>query len=298
MNKTLKFFLVVFVIVSLSAVLAPIFYYFLSSYFHFDNIFNRLIMVFTVASAVLFILIPNLKKGSTFKSETWRPYGFDFNFSWQRLFAYGFLAGAFFVVILAITEVAFGPRYLRSPLMLQDIIERFIKGMTSGLIVGIVEEFLFRGFIYGHLQKKMNVFAAVVVASAFYSLCHFFENGQISLPEHPTVWDSLRLLVGYLEPLVMRPQIIAGEFIGLFLFGVILNLAFARTQSIFMSIGIHAGAVFMIKWQNSFVRLGPDVENHFFGKSPYYDGPFEWVMLVVLGFFIWWLTSKRPLSAR
>jgi membrane protease YdiL (CAAX protease family) len=298
MNKGLKFLLVMAGIMGLSIVLAPILYHFLSSFFNFDNIFNRLVMVFTIAAAVLFVLIPNIKKGSAaFDRETWREYGFDFSRPWKRLFGRGFLIGALFVAVLAAIEVVFGPRYLRSPLEFQDILERFGKGMMSGMIVGIVEEFFFRGFIYGVLRKKLNVFVAVISASIFYSLCHFFENGKILIPEHPGVWDSIRLLAGYLEPLVMRPEMIRNEFIGLFLFGLVLNIAFVRTRSLFLPMGIHAGAVFLIKWQSSFVRAGDDIEHPFFQKLPYYDGSVEWVALILLGVAVWFLTRKGPVSS-
>ena len=299
MSKDFKFLLVVTGIMGLSVLLAPVLYIFLSPFFHFDNVFNRLIMIFTIAAAVLFVLVPKMKKGKTaFESETWREYGFDFTSPWKRLFGYGFLAGAVFVATLAVTEVAFGPHYFRSPILIQDVIERFGKGMMSGMIVGIVEEFFFRGFIYTRLGKKLNLFLAVILASAFYSLCHFFENGQILSPKHPGIGDSFMLLVGYLEPIVMRPGMIAHEFVGLFLFGLVLNLAFVRTRSIFMSIGIHAGAVFFIKWQHSFIRLGADNEYPFFGKYPYYDGSIEWMALIVLGLLVWFLTRKERFSLR
>lgn len=297
MNRAFKFVLVIFGILSLSAVLAPVFFTFLSDYFNFDNIFNRLFMVFTIAAVVLFILIPNMKKGIAFDRDAWLQYGFDFTQNWKRLFIYGFLTGTFFVAIVAVMEVAFGPRTLRSPWIFQDILERFGKGMLSGMMVGIIEEFFFRGFIYGFLRKKLNGFFAVTVASAFYSLCHFFENGKILMPEYPGVWDSLRLFVGYLEPLVMRPGTILNEFIGLFLFGLILNMAYVRTRSLFMSIGIHAGAVFFIKWQHSFFRSGADNEYPFFGKHPYYDGSFEWTATILLGIVVWFLTRKGSVSS-
>ena len=116
-------------------------------------------------------------------------------------------------------------------------------------------------------------------------------------PEHPGIMDSLMLLVGYLEPLIMRPEIIRNEFIGLFLFGLVLNLAFVRSRSLFMPIGIHAGAVFLIKWQLSFVRAGNDIEHPFFYKLPYYDGSVEWIALILLGVAVWFLTRKRPVSS-
>ena len=298
MSRTFRFLLAVIGIILLSVLLTPPLSALLSPFFRFEKIFNRLVMIFAVSAAVLFVLIPKMKKGgAAFDRETWRVYGFDFTRPWKKLFLYGFLAGAISVILLAVIEVAFGPRYLRSPLLIQDIIERFLKGVMSGMTVGIVEEFFFRGFIYTRLRKKLHVILAVILASAFYSLTHFFDNGQIFIPENPGIRDAFRLLFGYLEPLVMRPQMIVNEFIGLFLFGVVLNLAFIRTRSLFLSIGIHAGSVFIVKWQYSFVRSGDDMADPFFGKIPYYDGSIEWIVLILLGFAVWFLTRKGQFSS-
>ena len=293
MSKALKFFLVLLAIFALSVLLAPPFYSLLSSFFKFEKIFNRLVMIFSVSAAVLFILIPAYKKEKKFlRPGIWSQYGFDFLSPWRKLFFYGFLAGGLTVALMAVVEVAIGPRYLRQPLMAQDIVERFFKGMLSGLIIGIVEEFFFRGFIFMQLKKRLNLWVAVIAASAFYSLTHFLDNGQIFIPAHPSMKDAVRLLLGYLEPMMKRPSDILPEFTGLFFFGVLLNIAFMRTQSLFLPIGIHAGAVFLIKFQHSFVRGGPETYHSYFGTLPYYDGVFEWFVLVLLGVSIWFMTRK------
>ena len=295
MNKLVKFFLVILAIFTLSVVLTPLFYSVLHPYFKFEKIFDRLVMVFAIMAAVLFVVVPKVRKTGVrglFDPELWRAYGFDFSKPWQRLLVYGFLAGALTVSLMALVEVIFGPRYLRQPISLQDIIERFFKGFLSGSIIGFVEEFFFRGFIFTQLKQKMNSGIAVVLASAFYSLCHFFDNGQIFMPEHPSFHDAGRLFVGVLEPILRHPNDILPPFIGLFLFGIVLNIAFIRTRSLFCSIGIHAGAVFLIKFQYSFVRIDLETYHAFFGTSPYYDGPVEWLILILLGFVIWFGTKR------
>lgn len=301
MSKGLKVIFVMLGVFILSIVLAPPIDYLLPMY-KFERVFNRLVMVFTIAAAVLFILLPKFKaKGGFFDPKLWDGYGFDFSGPWKRLLGYGFLAGAITVILMAAVEVAFGERYLRSPLLAQDIVERFFKGMLSGSIVGIVEEFFFRGFIFVNLRKKLNAWVALLLTSAFYSLCHFFNNGQVFIPENPSFGDGIRLLFGYLEPMLNQWHHIFPEFVGLFLFGAVLNLAFIRTRSLFLSIGIHAGAVFLIKFQYSFVREAPgDFYHQLFGGGAYYDGPTEWIILGILALSIWLLAPRflrSPTSA-
>ena len=170
--------------------------------------------------------------------------------------------------------------------------------MLSGVIIGIVEEFFFRGFIYTNVKKKLNVPVAIALTSLFYAMLHFFDNGQIFISHHPNIGDCLRLLVGYLEPFT-RPQDMMGEFVGLFLFGVVLNLAFNQTGSLFLPIGIHAGVVFAIKWQASFVRSGDNNDQYpWIAKNLFYDGQLEWVMLILLAFVVWFLAKRLKISPR
>jgi uncharacterized protein len=252
--------------------------------FKFEKIFNRLIMVFTVTAAFLV-----LRK----KKVSWQEMGFDFTVAWKRLLAYGFLCGALMVTAITVVEVIWGPRYVRDPILFSDVIQRFVKGMLSGVVVGLVEEFFFRGFVFGALRKRIKLWGAVLLASAFYSLTHFLDNGQIFIPAEPGFKDAVRLLFGYLEPLVFQTQTILPEFIGLFLFGVLLTVAYLRSRSLFLPIGIHAGVVFVIKWQHSFVRKGSESFHPLFGGAPHYDWILEWVFLALLTVFLLIFFGKR-----
>lgn len=298
-SKIIQFATVMFLIFVGSIYSTP-FLHSILPMFKFEQIFNRLIMVFTIAAAVIFVLREQFKEeGTGFGREFWRKNGFDFSAPWQKLFWYGFFCGSLAVGFIIVWEVAFGPRYVRSPILLQDIVERFFKGMLSGVVVGIVEEFFFRGFIFNVLRKKLNLVLAVLLASAFYSLTHFFDNGQIFIPKNPSFGDAFRLSIGYLEPFVNQWHKIYPQFVGLFIFGVILCLAYLRSKSLFLSIGIHAGAVFAIKFQHAFIRKpADDLFYPFYGQSPDYDGSFEWLALVFLGLIIWFVILPRLESRR
>ncbi len=299
MSKVFQLILVMLLIFAGSIFLTP-FLHSILPMFKFEQIFNRLIMVFTIAAAIFVIRGQRRGNNVPIGRGFWRENGFDFSAPWKKLLLYGFLCGCLSVAFIIGWEVAFGPRYLRHPLLLQDIVERFFKGMLSGGVVGIVEEFFFRGFIFNYLQKRMPAILAVLLASAFYSLTHFLNNGQVFIPQNASIGDAFRLVFGYLEPFQNRWAEIFPQFFGLFVFGIVLCISFMRTKSLFLSIGIHAGAVFAIKFQHSFVRqpLG-NLNYPFFGKSLDYDGSFEWMVLALLGFVLWFIIlprlSKNPL---
>lgn len=286
MTTPFKVVLVFVGVLTLSVFLTPVVHAILPV-FKFEKIFNRLVMAFALVAAAWFI---------RFRKESWTTCGFDFRQPWQRLLAYGFFVGALTVLVVTVVEVMWGPRYVRDPMFISDIIQRFLKGMLSGITVGVVEEFFFRGFIFVRLQRVMTTWLAVLVASAFYAATHFLDNGQIFIPPNPGVGDAFRLLLGYLEPMAFQTREILPELIGLFLFGTLLNVAFIKTRSLFLAIGIHAGAVFVIKWQNAFLRKGSETYHAVFGSTPHYDGVFEWTILVLLGFFIFYFI-KLPSSS-
>ena len=292
MSKMFKFFIVVIVIFILSVVLTPLVHG-LFPFLKFEKIFNRLVMIFAVLSAVLFVVAPKVRKGGHFLEEkTWHEYGFDFSVPWKKLFCCGFLLGAATVSLMVLVEVKFGLVPNRGSITPLKIFFWFMRGIMSGVAVGIIEEFFFRGFVYRMFHRKFNVWVSIILASVFYSLVHFLNNGQIFIPAHPTLGDAVMLLLGYLEPFAKRPHDILFEAIGLFLFGIILNLAFVYTRSLFFSIGIHAGVVFLIKFQHAFVGSAPEVYHPFYGNTPYYDGPFEWLVLILLGWMVWWFSRR------
>jgi len=294
MSRTFQVIMVMLLILVGSVYLTPVFHSFLPM-FKFEKIFNRLIMIFTIAAAAIFVLRQQRKnKKANAGRNFWREIGFDFSAPWFRLFLYGFLCGSFAVAFIVLSEVVCGPRYLRHPIEIQDIVERFFKGLLSGVIVGIIEEFFFRGFIFGYLKKRLPIFLAILLASALYSMTHFFDNGQVFIPQNPSIGDAFRLLVGYLEPFVNQWPEIFPQFMGLFIFGIILCFSFLRSKSLFLSIGLHAGVVFAIKFQHSFAREPLEgVVYPFFGKSPDYDGSFEWATLILLGLIVWFVILPR-----
>jgi membrane protease YdiL (CAAX protease family) len=282
--------LVIIAILVLSTVLTPLVHAALNPWFKFEKIFNRLVMLFALIAAACFVRV---------RHESWQGYGFDFKQPVRRLAAYGFLMGFLMVFLITVYETAFGPRHLREPIFFSDILQRFLKGFASGAAVGIAEEFFFRGFLFIQLEKKWKTQAALILTSAFYSLSHFFDNGQIFIPSKPDLGDAVRLLLGYLEPFALRPLEILPEFIGLFLFGILLSLAFLRTgRSLFVPIGIHAGSVFCIKFQNAFLRKGDETFSLWLGSAPHYDGLFEWLFLLGICalLYFWPSPSKRQIE--
>jgi membrane protease YdiL (CAAX protease family) len=74
--------------------------------------------------------------------------------------------------------------------------------------------------------------------------------------------------------------------IGLFLVGVVLSYAFIKTKSLYLSIGIHAGMVFMMKTDALFLVRVRGKLGWLFGDSDLVTGALVWSLLIFILFVI------------
>jgi membrane protease YdiL (CAAX protease family) len=150
------------------------------------------------------------------------------------------------------------------------------------MLIGLIEEFFFRGFLFLTLKDLWNTKGSLVVTNLIYALVHFFPKNRPFVGPEPRAWDSFRIL-GSMVPDLGRTEIL-GAFLGLFLFGLLLSLAFLRTGSLFLPIGIHGGCVFALKMSPRFV---PDISEKmgiWSGSKNLYDGIAGLVVLALLNF--------------
>ncbi|WP_077706042.1 CPBP family intramembrane glutamic endopeptidase [Virgibacillus dokdonensis] len=87
----------------------------------------------------------------------------------------------------------------------------FAPGMIIHTCVGLVEEFLFRGFLYNHLKKYLPVSVAILLQAALFSLAHLFNPGYSF-----------------------------SAFIGLTIFGILMALLLDYKGSLLLPISFHA----------------------------------------------------------
>jgi membrane protease YdiL (CAAX protease family) len=116
--------------------------------------------------------------------------------------------------------------------------------LTAGLVVGVIEETIFRGFLLGGLLQDWSRFVAVLVSSTLFSATHFLR-GNVRVASGLDLDVGLRGLLAHLRPLT-QPTVLF-PFIGLFLVGIVLAYAYLWTNSLPFAIGLHAGWVFLSK---------------------------------------------------
>ncbi|MBN1917554.1 MAG: CPBP family intramembrane metalloprotease [Verrucomicrobia bacterium] len=160
--------------------------------------------------------------------------------------------------------------------------------LLTGLGVALVEEIVFRGVVLQNLQADMDAFFAVVFASAFFAAMHFVQplpNDVLAGSEAPA-FNTFHVLNGFrLLPYQLanfgRFDEIWPFFLGLFLFGIVLSVAYLKAGSLYLPIGIHAGLVTVIKFDK---HVFSDVA----GRSELLFGiPKDWFMSYTDSLICW-----------
>jgi len=273
-KSVLKFFLGFLVVLAVSALLAPWLYSFLP--FKFERILRRLIMIGTLGLVGWLLAARRQSLGQI--GLAWHPASLR---QWGR----GFFLGILLVGSMTVAQGFLGARMWR--LNDADVwhwIGFFLKGFGAGVLIGIIEEFFFRGFLFLTFKELWNTKASLVVTNLIYALVHFFPKSKLAPGVEPTVMESFGVLGAAFSPSPSHLVTLLPSIAGLFLFGLILSFAFLRTGSLYQSIGIHAGAVFSLKLNRRFMPDVSEKMNFWTGTKNLYDGAAGLAVLALAAF--------------
>lgn len=273
-KTVLKFFLGFLVVLVVSTLLAPWFYTFLP--FKFERILRRLIMIGTLG---LVVWLLRARRGSLGElGLRWKKQSLA---EWGR----GFSIGILLVAVMTVCQGALGARMWRlSEADGWHWIGFFLKGFSGGVLIGIMEEFFFRGFLFLTFKELWNTKGSLVLTNLIYALVHFFPKSKLAPGVEPTVVESFRLLGAMISPSPGHLLQILPSLAGLALFGLILSFAFLRTGTLYRSMGIHAGAVFCLKLNRRFMPEVSEKMNFLTGTKNLYDGAAGLAVLALAAF--------------
>lgn len=281
MKGFFKFLAIFTGILLLSAFLAPLFYDFFDTFHHFKfhRIFQRIVMILSLVAVALFVRV---------KKETLINYGLSWKSQSLGLFGKGFMAGVLALGVVGALRILSGQVLFEpSALSWGGWVAKFSLALATGLLIGVMEEFFFRGFIFRSLMHLLRnrVFLSIFVTTSFYAVIHFIGMKKVFVGSDPNFIDGLRLIGAPFLSLAEWPKFWP-EAAGLFLFGLALNSAAYRSGSLYPSIGLHAGCVFYVRIDDSFLQLSAG-RSFFWGSKILYDGVLGWVFLIVLVLFAW-----------
>ncbi|HKL20254.1 MAG TPA: CPBP family intramembrane glutamic endopeptidase [Tichowtungia sp.] len=211
-----------------------------------------------VLIAVLILLVPAYRM-SGLKGRA--DFGIPKRNDWLRLFGFGLIVAAASMLVtylIGLFAGVYGPAELDGGLA-GDL----VKIIIGALLIGIIEEILFRGYILTALRRSLGPVAAVLLSSALFAVVHFIK------PAEPATvgWTSGFQLFGNL--FAKAGDTFWPEVCTLFCMGTVLATLSHWTRSVYLAIGLHAGWV----WIMMLFRLF--TENQ--GRLVWLYGPGEWI---------------------
>jgi membrane protease YdiL (CAAX protease family) len=283
MKGPLKFGAVLVGVVLSSAVLAPVLHDLLP--YPFERILKRLLMVGAILGVVVFV---------RFRRDMFVRFGMAWTPDSARFLLTGFVTGLASLIVFAIVSTVAGHAdvALRQLTGLQWT-RRIAGGLLTGVLVGILEEFLSRGFVFTYLRDRVfrgRAVPGMIAASLLYASLHFLNVRKPVISPDPGLADSFKLILAPVQSLADWPTMWPAA-VGLFLFGMVLNGCVIRTGSLYPSIGLHAGCVTFLRVVGLFIRFGR-TNVVLWSTRRVYDGALGWAFLLLIGVLLNTLFAK------
>ncbi len=223
--------------------------------------------------------------------------GFADPMPWRRL-ATGLGWGLLILGLVLAILMATGVRQLKADgIAVAALLSAAGSGLASGLAVGLIEEFFFRGALQTGMRRTLAFWPAALLIGLFYSVVHFIRPTPLASGEALNVFNSLGMLWGGLTNLAAFADY-ADSFTALVLAGMLLSLTRERTGSIYLAIGLHAGWVIMIRIAKRLSETDHDSSWIFLIGD--YDNITGWLAAGVIVLFILvygWVTRTKPLPS-
>jgi membrane protease YdiL (CAAX protease family) len=158
-------------------------------------------------------------------------------------FSLGWFAGLVLIVGLAIWHHT-SATVQSGELGVRLVIETVVESLLAGLLLGFLEEIVFRGMILRMFYTATRQpWLALAFMSAFYAYTHFKVPTSVWLHVAPGVhWDT-GFFVAYWTTFGITENFDLAQFVVLWLLGLILGLLTLKSGSLLPAIGLHAGIV-------------------------------------------------------
>jgi len=193
----------------------------------------------------------------------------------------GLAFGLFTLSLQVFLAVVFKDRiFFAYKLSFSKVVIKSLEYLFSAFLIGFMEEFLFRGLLFRYLWRKRSFVFALVVSSLVYSCAHFFR------PKDITGVDELSPLAGFIVLFKMMSPFLSPDFlyqsIGLFLVGACLAAGYYYSKSLYFSIAVHAGWVFVIKFDGMMITRTAVDKIWLWGASNIVGGAATWALLILI----------------
>ncbi|MFB3100570.1 MAG: lysostaphin resistance A-like protein [Gammaproteobacteria bacterium] len=242
MHTVVSFFILVSLVIVVSPLLAYPAYLILENFI--DLPFHKLVSHITLICGLIFSGI-YLKYHQLYSRQAF-GFGLSKNIFLRDLLQ-GLFAGILILAFIKLILILSGVHQIKPNLdyFWSNIFSIFFKAILTGLVVGLIEESIFRGALFSSLYKKTNAFIAISLTSFVYAAVHFLKYRELPEGTEITWLTGVEMLPDAFFKL-FYPDII-DHFLTLFTLGVLLSMIRLRNGNIALCIGIHAGIVLTLK---------------------------------------------------
>jgi membrane protease YdiL (CAAX protease family) len=225
----------------------------------FWTVFRRCVSI--AAALCLWLFIRKLERRS------FRSYGFAASKAGKRQFRFGVLLGIGALGLLFGAWLALGVCRVNVATDSFKLWRTLVGFLPAAIVVGVLEEMVFRGFILQHLLACSKALA-VIASSALYAVVHL-KAPALSL----AVWLELG---------------------GLFLFGGVLALSFLLTHQLYLAVGLHAVLAYGARVNKLLIEFTDPSLSWLVGTSRLVNGVASWiVLLLMVGIIVWWVRASQ-----
>jgi membrane protease YdiL (CAAX protease family) len=180
------------------------------------------------------------------------------------------------------------------PLDAGKALGRLGRWLGVGLVLAVLEEWFFRGWLERRLLKKaFEPVSAALLVALLYAAIHAFKPSRLDVEVTLDAAGALRALGWWFTHLV-DPVAFGPTFAGLFLFSLVLTAAWRRWKTLWVPIGIHAAGITVLRSYGAFTDRDP--QRTWAGTKELLDGPPAWLLLVAALLLITRGGAPRPES--
>lgn len=209
----------------------------------------------------------------------WGRMGFQWGVrGTSRLLQFMLLGMVSLGIVVALQSVLLDP-YLKGSVAAADLVDIVMASLLGGLIIGILEEAIFRGMVLRMFYSATQPLAATILSAMVFAAVHFK-----SVPDgvgEPFQWYSGLVVAGY-QSISVFLTVEAVDFLNLFLAGIVLNLVFLRTGSLMGCVGLHAGWVLVRNTWSKLVMVDDSPYTQILGSQRIVDGYASLTILAIL----------------
>jgi membrane protease YdiL (CAAX protease family) len=166
--------------------------------------------------------------------------GLERNKKWGSDLLFGLFASLACIWCYGAILLLFGFAEFKDPLPWH----RLTAAIGTAAAVALVEEAFFRGALLGLFRRTTGKWTSLVLVSALYSILHFLKPSEGIIPAEEVRWWSGFALIPHAFRQFGDPMLLISGFTTLFLLGWLFGVAVFQTRSLWMAIGLHAGAIF------------------------------------------------------